>query len=456
MTPEVTKSLIQSVQDEFHDLRKEITRTTAERIQQQLQLNDQQLCSIDKTQQTKINEILTQSAANHEAVKNWKDRMNRISELLDGGELTSKILANVACDIEEITGYLKSTDHNSVTDIDVIAIDGTKGVPLPHVEIASDIGYANGHSSPTSGRIDNTTDKNTCIPPTLIAGVVRYISSTLRYYKNLSHSTYILSGMSHDGVKGKYMHMAVSPVDGTIYVVDIGDKKTQTGNVVHFSDSGRHISCFETRKSPRGLSIDTNDNIVVTSDKHTIQYFELNGTLCDEQGSTGNSTGCFACPYGVAHGPSNELYVADANNMRVQVKKPGGEWSVHSVYNGTPAGVTVCPDGTLLVCTRDKKPELWKIDKDGSKTKITITDDGIIRDNNFGFAQMAIDKDGLILLLDCGNHSILVVDMKGQLHCKIGENGSLPGQFNYPSGICLTRDGRIVVSEIGNQRIQIF
>ena len=178
--------------------------------------------------------------------------------------------------------------------------------------------------------------------------------------------------------------------------------------------------------------------------------------LYDEQGHPGSSIGCFNWPYGVACGPKNELYVADGDNMRVQVRKPGKIWSEHSVYNQKPIGVTLCPDGTLLVCTRSKTPQLWKIDEDGSKTKINIRNDGITRDNDFGFSQMAIDKDGFILLVDRGSHSILVVDMKGQIHCRIGQKGSLPGQFNEPAGIALTRDGRIVVSDRGNRRIQIF
>ena len=108
MTPEVTNSLIQSVQDQCHDMREEFTRNTAEKIQelqQQLQLKDQQqlqLCHIDKVQQTKINDILTRSVQQRGAVQSWKDRLNNISELLDGKELTSKILYNVAQDIEQI------------------------------------------------------------------------------------------------------------------------------------------------------------------------------------------------------------------------------------------------------------------------------------------------------------------------------------------------------------------
>ena len=445
LTPELTKSLIQSVKDECHDLRDEISRNTDEKIQellqQQLQLNDQrhkQLCDIDKTQQTKINEILTQSTTNREAVKGWKDRLNNISGLLGGEELTSEIILNVTHDIAEITGHLKATDSTTIVNvIDKIAINGTTKVLSSCDEPAS-----------------NITCADTNIPRTL-AGVIQCSLSTLGYYRNISKPTYILSGISSDGVKGKYVHMAVSPKDGIIYVVHFGDD--DTGNISLVSNSGRHLSSFGTRKGPRGISVDPKDNIVVTSDSHSIHHYKSNGTLySEEQGSHGSATGCFNWPYGIAYGSKNELYVADGGNMRVQVKQPGKGWAVHSVYNQKPIGVAVCPDGTVLVSTRSKQPELWKIDKDGSKTKINITDDGITRDNDFGFSQIAIDKDGYILLVDRGGHSILVVDMKGQIHCRIGQKGSLPGQFDEPTGVTLTMDGSIVVSELGNRRIQIF
>ena len=39
---------------------------------------------------------------------------------------------------------------------------------------------------------------------------------------------------------------------------------------------------------------------------------------------------------------------------------------------------------------------------------------------------------------------------------KFGIKGSGPGEFERPSGICMTPDGYIVVVDFGNNRVQIF
>jgi hypothetical protein len=46
--------------------------------------------------------------------------------------------------------------------------------------------------------------------------------------------------------------------------------------------------------------------------------------------------------------------------------------------------------------------------------------------------------------------------MNGKFIKGYGSNGSNDGQFNYPYGICISPSGQIIVSEDGNNRVQIF
>jgi hypothetical protein len=133
-----------------------------------------------------------------------------------------------------------------------------------------------------------------------------------------------------------------------------------------------------------------------------------------------------------------------------------GTWSVHSVFKQAPKDVTVCPDGTVLVVTGGKDPEMWCISTDGSKRLIKLSHHGVARDDDKGFSQVVIDRDGFILLADRGGHCIVVLDMNGRVNCTIGEKSTLPGKFSSPAGIALTKDCRLVVSEFNNRRIQIF
>ena len=63
------------------------------------------------------------------------------------------------------------------------------------------------------------------------------------------------------------------------------------------------------------------------------------------------------------------------------------------------------------------------------------------------------DSNGLILIADTCNHSLLICDEVG--NC-IGSQGSDEGKFNHPRGIAIAPNGSIYISDTCNKRIQIF
>ena len=391
VVPQTTDALVQSVQDRCHDMREEVMRAMAK-----------QLRDIDSSQQAKIKELFTQSDLKRVAVQTWRDQLDPIKREVSNTRLTAQQLVHVTRDLKGLSDEVESSDK------------GRSG-ETPHIRGAS---------------------------------MIRGMSSTLVSYRNMTSSKYILSCVSSEVASGKYQHVSVSPVDGKIYVADKG------GSVLRISDTGRDVSNFKMAEYPRGVVVNGDGNIIITSSMFSIQYFKPDGTLIDTVGDYGTATGNFHHPYGVACGTNKELFVADYTNKRVQVMQPDKKWQIHSVYSQTPIGVAVCPDGTVLVSTRDNS-ELWKIDNDGSKSRIHLSDSEVRRTNGMGYGQLAIDRNGYILLVDRGNHCVLVLDIRGQIHCKIGEKGSLPGQFNEPTGIAVTENGRIVVTEF-DKRIEIF
>ena len=74
-----------------------------------------------------------------------------------------------------------------------------------------------------------------------------------------------------------------------------------------------------------------------------------------------------------------------------------------------------------------------------------------------GCTDVAIGPDGDIFVSDgYGNCRIHHFSASGTLLNSWGEVGSGPGQFRLPHGICLTPDGRLLVADRENERIQIF
>ena len=57
---------------------------------------------------------------------------------------------------------------------------------------------------------------------------------------------------------------------------------------------------------------------------------------------------------------------------------------------------------------------------------------------------------------DQDNHRIQVFELNGTFVGKFGTKGRKLGEFNEPFSVAVLSNNQIVVSEVGNYRIQIF
>ena len=61
-----------------------------------------------------------------------------------------------------------------------------------------------------------------------------------------------------------------------------------------------------------------------------------------------------------------------------------------------------------------------------------------------------------LFVCDRFNYRVQVFELNGKFIGKFGTKGSKIGEFNYPLSVALLSNGRVVVSDEGNHRIQIF
>ena len=67
-----------------------------------------------------------------------------------------------------------------------------------------------------------------------------------------------------------------------------------------------------------------------------------------------------------------------------------------------------------------------------------------------------VDEEGRIIVVDTFNHRIQVFDNDGSFLHSFGSKGSSEGQFNAPSSVGVDRDGNIVICDSWNHRIQVM
>ena len=69
---------------------------------------------------------------------------------------------------------------------------------------------------------------------------------------------------------------------------------------------------------------------------------------------------------------------------------------------------------------------------------------------------LSVNKAGHLMVCDAFNHRVQVFELGGNFVKKFGTVGSGIGEFNRPVSTAVLSDGRIVVTDLRNIRIQIF
>ncbi|MFY3739840.1 MAG: sugar lactone lactonase YvrE [Candidatus Nitrosomirales archaeon] len=149
-------------------------------------------------------------------------------------------------------------------------------------------------------------------------------------------------------------------------------------------------------------------------------------------GSYGSGNGEFASSKGITIDSSDNVFVVDQGNNRIQkFDKNGNFITTLGSYCNVESG-----DGC--------------IDPDGSGS--LALGDGQLS-SPYG---IAIDSRDNLYVADSNNHRIQKFDKNGNFITKWGSYGTGDGEFNYPSAIAIDSSGKVYVGDSLNDRIQKF
>ena len=120
---------------------------------------------------------------------------------------------------------------------------------------------------------------------------------------------------------------------------------------------------------------------------------------------------------------------------------------------GNPYAVSVDDSGKVYIADYNQDC-ISVFDQNGRKLR-AIGSTGI-NDGQFDFPSGVAIRGTTLYVTEIGNHRVQMLTTDGCFISKFGTQGDGRGQFNRPSGICLDFDGRIFVSDNGNDRISVF
>jgi hypothetical protein len=182
-----------------------------------------------------------------------------------------------------------------------------------------------------------------------------------------------------------------------------------------------------------GVAVDAFDQVYLfTRFDHQVLVYTAAGKFVRAWGA-----GIFTNAHNIRIGPDGAVYCVDNGDHSVRKFSPDGELLLTLGVPGTPS-----PTGYRT----DLPVRIHNVE--------TVTRPA----GPFnGCTDVAIGPGGDVFVSDgYGNCRIHHFSASGTLLSSWGEVGSGPGQFRLPHGVCLTPDGRLLVADRENDRIQIF
>ncbi|XP_012536441.1 tripartite motif-containing protein 2 [Monomorium pharaonis] len=181
--------------------------------------------------------------------------------------------------------------------------------------------------------------------------------------------------------------------------------------------------------APQGVAfLQEHDEIYVTDKwKHCIFVFNHKGELVHRMCNKGFGETELCSPEGIAFHPERSvLYIADTGNNRVQILEKDG------TYLDSIGPMSKNKTGTVRF--RTTGPIASQLNQP-SDVAVTTT---------------------RVAIADSGNHKVKVFNHDGQLLQSIGGTGMAKGLFRSPEVLKIDEKGYIIVGDAGNGRVQIF
>lgn len=217
---------------------------------------------------------------------------------------------------------------------------------------------------------------------------------------------------------------------------------------------GEQGSAVVQFSGPRGIAVDTNDNIlIVDGGNHRLQKFNRNVEFVASVGTMGSGLNQFMYPTGIAISKRRMIYVCDRDNGRIQILNADLTFSGSFGQRGDAAGQFSAPLGLTL----DSRSNVYIADS-GNHCIQVYTEDGryLRKFGSRGSGQgklyypsaVCMESEDTLHVVD-GNGRVCVFSCEGQFLQTFGE-------LRYACGIAVDRRGQVYVSDSGNNRLQVF
>jgi DNA-binding beta-propeller fold protein YncE len=164
-------------------------------------------------------------------------------------------------------------------------------------------------------------------------------------------------------------------------------------------------------------------------------------------------------PIALAVDGRDYIYVADGELGNIFVFRPDGEFDRMldtADWLKRPSALAIDRARQRLYVVDVPAHDVKVIDLPTGKVSGVIGRRGVER-GEFNFPTfVALDRQGRLLVTDSMNMRIQIFDIEGQLVSAFGKHGDGSGDFSAPKGVALDSEGHVYVADAGFDNVQVF
>ena len=210
-----------------------------------------------------------------------------------------------------------------------------------------------------------------------------------------------------------------------------------------FSETGEFLNQLGVGQlsNPWGIATHGDSLYVSCWGDHTVSKFSLT-EMCRVRriGGSGSNNGRFDYPSQLTTDPIGRVFIADRGNYRICIHAPDLNHLRNIHYFSRPTDVKVSRDRLYVLCPH-RNPCLHVLTLEGYKLRSLISR-GEGKDIVFPLF-FCLDPLNNFVIGDIESDSIRVFSPEGNLLHTIGK-GDQEGMFDYPQGVAITPNGRLV------------
>lgn len=213
---------------------------------------------------------------------------------------------------------------------------------------------------------------------------------------------------------------------------------------------------------PSDVTVSGGEAFVMDGVNNRVVVFDTKGFFKRTFGARGPGGDSLDMPLGIASDRQGNIYVADSRNHRIQVFGRNGDWKQgirlrpdSYGFPAEPSDLVVDESRSRLVIVDNESHRLLVYGLNGTFMK----EWGTLGYNRGEFRYpfgIAMDRDGFFYVCEAINTRVQVLDREGGFDHMIGEWGVKKGQFYRPYGVAVDARGLVFVSDCFMGVVQVF